>query len=322
MPKTIFSHPRKPSRRVVLVLPAVALAALAGCGHGQGPAPSGCGGAPLAPGDHMFSLQFGGMTRTYILYVPTGYDDAIPTPLVVNFHGWLSSGMQQEMSSEMDPTADADGFMAAYPDGVSHSWNGGSCCPIANDPNNPVDDVGFAKALVRDIGARSCMDPHRVFATGMSNGGVMTNRLACQAADVFAAFAPVAGGLGIPADQCNPGRPVPIVHFHGTADPLAPYDGGTTSPGVVAMMQGWAARDGCDATSTETFVNGAAHCDTWPNCNDGVEVTLCTVDGMGHCWPGSATDDAICTSLGIGPGSLDISANDRMWQLFMKSPLP
>jgi polyhydroxybutyrate depolymerase len=169
------------------------------------------------------------------------------------------------------------------------------------------DDVGFAKALVTVISTAACIDSKRVYATGMSNGGFMAHRLACEAADVFAAIAPVAGQMGV--SNCQPSRPVPVIHFHGTADATIRYDmpqfsaEGVDVPG---MMQRWADRNGCTKGPDPTYMMGTVTCSTWSQCTGGVLVTLCTAEGMGHCWPGTT----FCPS---GPFTTDISATRDGW---------
>jgi polyhydroxybutyrate depolymerase len=259
------------------------------------------------------SLDFGGATRRYLLHVPSGWDGLTPLPLVLNFHGFTYSADQQPEYTGMSPVADANGFAVAYPDGIGNSWNGGACCGSAASGN--VDDVGFARAVVADAQSRICVDRRRVYATGMSNGGFLSHRIACEAADLVAAVAPVAGVLGIDAAACNPSRPVPVMHFHGTSDVIVPY-GGNPLIGYVSVAEtidGWAARDGCSGAPSVTFTNGSAHCETRA-CAEGTEVVLCTIDGMGHCWPGRAT----C----LFTASTDISATEAMWPFFQKFALP
>ena len=135
-----------------------------------------------------------------------------------------------------------------------------------------------------------CIDATRVYVTGMSNGGFMSHRLACEAADVFAAAAPVAGVLGIPPEDCNPSRPIPVLHVHGTADTLVPYDGDTTL-GFVSVPEtfdGWSMRDGCTDEAMVTFTQDDVSCQSHSACDAGVAITLCSVDGGGHCWPGQS----------------------------------
>jgi polyhydroxybutyrate depolymerase len=274
---------------------------------------------PLAPGDSTIMIDHDGISREYTLHVPPGYDGTQRVPLLLNFHGFTSNMAQQIAFSGMNPAADARGFIVAYPNGLanpggtSQSWNAGTCCAFGDTMR---DDLGFARAVVTDISSKACIDPKRVYSTGMSNGGFMSHYLACKATDMFAAIGPVAGVLGIPDAECQPSRPIPVIHFHGTMDTLVPYNGGGTGgAGVPAMFAEWGARNGCTGNPVQTFTNGAAHCDTYETCNAGVKVTLCTIDGMGHCWPGQS----FCP---FGTGSTDIVANEAMLDVFEQYTLP
>lgn len=279
-------------------------------GAGATPLPSeGCSGVALAAGNVTLDLTHAGLARQYLLHTPTGYTGDEPVPLIVNIHGLTSNMEQQELFSGMSPKSDAEGYLVAYPNGIANSWQAGACCANGDDR----DDVGFLKAVVADIGKKSCIDLRRVYATGMSNGGFMSHRLGCEASDVFAAIAPVAGVNGV--TDCNPPRPVPVLHFHGTLDTLVDYNG-TIFPGVRASTQAWADRNGCTDTDPEiTFQNGATRCETWSHCSGGVKVTLCTSEGEGHCWPGTA----LCP---FGAYTLDINADDEMWKFFQGFSLP
>jgi polyhydroxybutyrate depolymerase len=196
-----------------------------------------------------------------------------------------------------------------YPRGTDNSWNAGSCCGEAAAMG--VDDVGFVRAVVQTVSDQLCVDPGRVYATGMSNGGYMSHRLACEAADMFAAVAPVAGAMGIP--DCTPERPVPVVAFHGTEDTLVTYEQGR------AAIDQWLALDGCPAGPTEVETFGGSRCEIWRDCDDGVEVQLCTLDPMGHCWPGGS--EQLCIGI-IGPYSDEIDANARLWSVMSRYRLP
>jgi polyhydroxybutyrate depolymerase len=263
----------------------------------------------LGPGDHTVSIAFGGMDRSTILHVPPAYDSSAPTPLVLNIHGFMSAAWQQVLFSNMNPTADARGFIVAYPDGYQSSWNAGSCCGTAASMG--LDDVGFLKAVVADITSKLCIDAKRVYATGMSNGGYMSHRLGCEASDVFAAVAPVSGAMGI-AD-CTPPRPVPVMAFHGIQDNLVPYDSGHD-----AVTQ-WLWIDGCGTTATRTAYGASSYCDLYETCNDGVKVGFCTLDPMGHCWPGGS--ESLCF-FAIGPYNNDLNASEVMWDFFSQFTLP
>ncbi|MCH9687861.1 MAG: prolyl oligopeptidase family serine peptidase [Deltaproteobacteria bacterium] len=247
---------------------------------------AGCGMPALSPGTHQaLAIEFSGMTRSYDLFVPQAYEPQRPMPLVLGFHGHLGSPSSAASGSMLDPMAQTRGFIAAYPQGLGASWNGGQCCGPAYVYDE--DDVGFAVAVVEQVSAQLCVDPGRVYATGISNGAFLVQRIACEAAEHFTAVASVAGVLGIPAADCTPSTPIAVWHVHGTADQFVPYEGnGPGYPPVPEMMEGWAARNGCDRDPTTVLQRDEVQCDSWPGCTDAVEVTLCTVQGGGHCWPG------------------------------------
>lgn len=279
--------------------------------EGSGPPPSACEVASLfAPGVHTgIVIDVDGVRRSYDLFVPTSYDPTADAPLVVNFHGLLGWPSQQADFSQFNLTAEAHGMLVAYPEGIGQSFNAGACCGQAS--SDGVDDVGFARALVADVALKMCVDPQRVYATGMSNGGHMAHRLACEASDLFAATASVAGVLSLVA-PCVPSRPISMIQFHGTADTIVSYDG---FPNVPNMMAAWAARNGCAGTPETTFDQGDTHCQTWPGCDAGVEVSLCTIDGGGHCWPGNPA----CI---FGQSTTELHASEVIATMFDAQPLP
>ncbi|MCR9163659.1 MAG: alpha/beta hydrolase family esterase [Nannocystaceae bacterium] len=280
----------------------------------SGGVPSGCSARPLEPGEYLGQeVVVDGVTRNYNLYVPEGYDGSSATPLVLNFHGFGSNALQQSFFSEFNVDADERGVIVAYPEGTENSWNGGVCCGVAAEDD--VDDIAFVRALVEAIEDTACVDPARVYATGMSNGGFMSHRIACEAADIITAVGPVAGALVLPVEECTPARPIPVIHFHGTEDTLVPYEGNAAGyPGVEASLQGWADRNGCEPVSTVTFEMDDVSCQTWDACDDEATVTLCTLEGFGHCWPGQP----FCT---VGESSETIRANTMMLDLFEQHAL-
>jgi polyhydroxybutyrate depolymerase len=254
--------------------------------------------------------------------------------VVLNFHGFTSDSSQQILLTNMNAKADAEGFIAVHPDGtgVVKSFNAGLCCGEALDNN--TDDVGFVRDMLDNLASDLCVDPQRIFATGMSNGGFLSHRLACELADRIAAVAPVAGVMGLPS--CTPVRPVPIMHFHGTADPLVPYMGGQpldlpefggvlpTFPSVPDTFEGWRQRNGCPDPAQQpaaiTYQNGDVTCQTYQDCQGDAETTLCTVDGGGHTWPGGFPIEAV--AIYLGHTTMDIVATDAMWTFFQRHPLP
>ena len=245
----------------------------------------------MQPGTTTQNIQFGGTARSYILHVPASYTGKAAVPLVLDFHGILLNDTIQEGISGWQAKADKEGFIVAWPNGIDTAWNVGPCCTTSRT----VDDVGFAKAVVNQIAGQTCVDKKRVYATGYSMGGGMTLDLACNAADVFAAAAPAAFDLMDPAQNnwpCNPSRPITVVDFRSTGDPIVPYNGGATNPpnglpivvtflGAVKTFQKFAQLDQCTGSPTDDSALGAG-CQTYKQCGAGVQLTLCTKQGGGH----------------------------------------
>jgi polyhydroxybutyrate depolymerase len=298
-------------------------ASVSGCGGDEEPSGSavsaslGCEAGTLDSSVTHVDLEFDSVMRSYEIHVPPSYDGVTPLPLVLSFHGFTSSGLGQQALTGMDGLADREGFLVIYPNGLNASWNAGVCCGQSAESN--IDDVGFARALINDMGARGCIDRLRVYATGMSNGGFFSHRLACEAADVIAAVAPVASVIGIDDAACTPARPIPLIQFNGTGDPLVSYDGGglSGSPGAEATTAGWRNRNGCVGEPVVSYQNGDATCETVERCEGDASVTLCTIEGGGHCWPGRPCDQIE----GLGHSTTDIDANEAMWELFSRTSL-
>ena len=192
------------------------------------------------------------------LHIPPGYQQRRPTPLVVNLHGLGESAGEQEALSGMSAKADEAGIIVVYPVSLGQpaTWSVGP-------GQRGAEDVGFIRDLVRQLEDGYSVDRTRVYATGISNGGGMVNRLGCEMSDTFAAIAPVAGAYLFWQD-CHPARPVPVVAFHGTADQIVPYGGqGRALPPLREWAAGWAERNGCGATPRESFRQGAVSAETW-----------------------------------------------------------
>lgn len=280
----------------------------AGAGAGGQSHSSGCGEGTLAAGLQTVTIEHEGMQRSYQRYVPEGLDPEAPVPLMLNFHGFTSNTDAQIAFSGMNTTADREGFIVAYPEGLGAAFNAGkNCCSAYGNPPHMADDVDFARAIIDDIAAKGCIDRRRVYATGMSNGGYMAEYLACEAADVFAAVAPVGSMVPVRTD-CTPSRPIAVIEFNGTEDPFGAEET------FVAAFTAWRKRNGCSEESTRTEF-GASYCDLWDDCAEGVALQHCTLTGMGHCWPGTA----FCVN---GDYNLEISANDEMWEFLRHFSLP
>jgi polyhydroxybutyrate depolymerase len=284
---------------------------------GGGALPGACSGLLAQPLDAVWTLGSDAGARSYRVHVPASYDPARPMPVVLDFHGYTSNGAEEEYLDHMTVKGDAAGFIVVQPDGLNNSWNAGACC--GQSASAGVDDVGFVGAMVDALEEKLCVDTARVFATGMSNGGFMSHRLACELSDRIAAVAPVAGVNGVA--ECNPTRPVPVLHFHGTDDPTIPYAGNAERKwrSVKESTQGWVTRNACKAPPVETLAKGNVHCVTYGECKDGADVTLCTVLGGGHTWPGGAHIPGIVHQ---GMTTHDVSADDVIWTFFENHPMP
>ncbi len=308
-----------------------------------------CPESSLDAGDSTGTLTIDGGARTYNLHVPPGLDRSKPAPLVFAFHGGGQSAAAFEAFAHVQAKADAAGFVLVEPEGTPalpglapgtlDVWNAGNCCELAAQINTNVDDVDFVRAMIDTVTQEVCVDPKRIFATGFSNGAMLSHRLACQLSDKIAAIAAVSGGFGgtnldtTPPDtlfECNPGRQVPVLHIHGTQDACYPFDGGfgplslVTFESVPVTIQNWVARNGCSQTPpTTVLTNGAATCQLYP-CPHAGEVEFCTIDGGGHYWPGGddwAGSEVFCGS-NQGARSADLIANDAFWSWFAAHPMP
>jgi len=238
------------------------------------------------------TLRSGGMDRTYTLHVPPGD----PVGLVLSLHGGGGSGTGQRGLTDFDGVADAHQLLVAYPDGYDKSWADGRGASPAD--RHHVDDVGFLVALTGKLQDDYHIDPGHVFATGMSNGGFMSNRLACDRADVFAAIAAVAGTLGVGV-ACNPSRPVSVWEAHGTADPPVPFNGGKVrgrggvshSVSAESLIGKWRSVDACQGDPSAQALTDVGDGTTvqrfaYPRCAADTEVVFYRIDNGGHTWPG------------------------------------
>jgi polyhydroxybutyrate depolymerase len=269
---------------------------------------------PQTAGSSVTHLEVDGADRSYRIYRPAELP-ASPA-LVVMLHGGLGSGSQAEVSYGWDDVADREGFVVAYPEGVGRTWNTeGGCCGRA--AARSVDDVAFITALVSDVTHRLEVDPDRVYATGMSNGAMMSYTLACRT-DVFAAIAPVAGTML--ADCASP-DPVSVLHIHGTADTHILFGGGrgtgpaqVEGPPIADVIDRWRQIDDC-ADASVTTVGPVERSES--SCASGRAVELVTIDGAGHQWPAS-----IAPRASADPPSRALDATQAIWDFFASHPKP
>lgn len=300
---------RKDLSRVVVALVLVAVS-LSGCRSRSSASPAP---ADVPAGKSEQSIQVGGLTRTFHIYRP--HDLPSPAPLVVMLHGGFGSGTQAEQSYGWDAEADRNHFAVLYPDGRNHAWNvGGGCC---GDPGREgTDDVAFLTAMVKTVEAKVPIDANRIYATGISNGGLMAYRLACDT-DLFAAIGPdSATQLG----ACPDPKPLSVLHIHGTADTRIRYQGGEgdgvahiNGPPVPDVVAGWRTVDGCGPPTVG--VAGAVTTST-AECPSGRAVELITIAGAGHQWPGSPSRPGRETVLGADPPSDAVNATEVFWRFF------
>jgi poly(3-hydroxybutyrate) depolymerase len=213
-------------------------------------------------GTSTVNLQSGGMNRSYLLHIPPGYDGTKPLPLVFDVHGYTSFASEQLMRSKWDQMADKEGFVLIDPEGVNKSWNAGSCCG-----GNSQDDVKYFRDVVAKATAELCIDKKRVYVSGHSNGGAMTYRLACEAADIFAAVAPVCGWMTV--SNCNPARPIPVLAIRGL------NDGTVKISGADADIDEWLSNDKCAKDQVTT----SGVCKTYNSCDAGTQVMDCRPRG-------------------------------------------
>jgi polyhydroxybutyrate depolymerase len=275
------------------------------------------GSVPVGTSTH--HLESGGRNRTYRLYRPVGLAD--PAPLVVMLHGGFGTAAQAESYYGWDAEADAGHFLVAYPDGVDRAWNvGGNCCGVPAKQN--IDDVAFITAMVAAVRADAPIDPLRIYATGISNGGLLAYRLACDAR-LFAAIGPDSATLLGP---CPTPAETSVIHIHGTADHNIPYAGGPgdgpgniDGPAVQTVIAGWRATDQCAAPTTT--VDGPV-ATSLAACPDGRAVELITIAGAGHQWPGSPPRPVIQRLLRLDPPSTVLHATDVIWRFFAAHPAP
>ena len=310
------------------------LALLFGHGGKAGTAPEA-----LPPGDYAYSLAHSGRERRYLLHVPPQAKEGRALPVVLNLHGGGGHAANQKTYSRMDATSDREGFLAVYPNGTGPkgdrwlTWNAGLCCGPA--VREQVDDTGFMLALLDHLARQTPVDRRRVYATGLSNGAMMSYRLAVEAADRIAAIAPVAGAMMMV--RFTPSRPVPVMHIHSVDDPRALYEGGLGPPfpltnhrvqhfSVEKQLGVWIKFNQCDEQpevfptlqgkgndKEQTATKYMYHART-----TGADVILWKLTGAGHVWPGGLRQ---YLERLLGPSTGIIDANTEIWRFFSRYSL-
>lgn len=293
------------------------------------PALSEVSGKIQKPGLYTLSISHNGMARYFKLYVPKTYNAEKPTPLVFSLHG--GGGDMALKASERHykqiSTSDRFGYIALIPNGFSiyksgklATWNAGNCCGLSRD--NKIDDVAFIRSLIERAKELLNIDASKIFASGMSNGGMMSYRLACEMSDTFKAIAAVAGTDN--TVECNPKKPISILHIHAKNDDHVLYNGGigseaadvkyiTNFKSVAETMQKWAKFNKCNLNPVKIVEALGYRCEAYNGCANNVTVQLCTTETGGHSWPGGlpprGTKDASFSGF---------SASVMNWEFFSK----
>lgn len=303
-----------------------------------------------AAADFTHNINVKGATRSFIVHVPDSLKDKKNLPLVIVMHGGGGEAEGIRRQTGMDAVADRNGFIVVYPEGTGgpafknmRTWNAGLCCGTA--VRDKVDDVSFISAMIDFLVQNYAVDKTRVYATGHSNGAMMSYRLACELSGKIAAIAPNSGQRVL-AD-CHPKRPVAVLHIHGTADPCALYECGKKCGGCFGKLLGFdlpgdtwpcasvrdvasqtAAMNGCRTVTDIVFTKGKVTCESFEGCPASAPVELCSIEGAGHVWAGSKGGEnpvcydhperRICTRHEevVGPANNDIDASQFMWDFF------
>jgi polyhydroxybutyrate depolymerase len=268
------------------------------------------------------SIVSSGERRDYLLYVPKSYDRATPTPLVVSMHPAMSWPSSQMNISGWNGVADEHGFIVVYPAGTGHgprTW-------FMEGRRTPsrMPDVVFMSQLIDTLEASYNVDPTRIYADGLSNGGGMAFVLSCTLPDRIAAVGMVSAARSLGWSWCADHRPVPAIAFHGTADPVVPYTGGPTPvgpdvfPSVPGFTATWAQRNHCGPEPVESAAAPDVTRLKYTGCEDDADVVLFTVRGGGHQWPGGRP----LPELLVGPYTRSVDATRLMWSFFSEHRVP
>jgi polyhydroxybutyrate depolymerase len=282
----------------------------------------------LTPGTYEETLTSSDRERRYLLHIPAGVDTTKPLPLVMFFHG--GGGGMYQAAEDYPWTAKADeaGFILVYGQGTSrrdgdliNTWNAGNCCAYARD--NDIDDIQYVRDVVADVQAKIAIDADKIFATGFSNGSMMSYRVACELSDTFAAIGAVSGTDN--TTSCDPSTPISVIHIHAKDDEAAKFDGGsgrqfedtsdwvTDFRSVQSSFDLWRGYNGIADESERVFTGDGVTCDLYDRGTSGVAMELCVLETGGHTWPGGT---AAARRSGLEP-SQALNATDTIWNFFM-----
>jgi polyhydroxybutyrate depolymerase len=273
------------------------------------------------------SIESGGIVRSYQVHVPARKASQA-LPLVLVLHGGGGNGAGMRTPTGMDSSSNTAGFIAVYPDGQQKNWSDGRGTTDAEKAG--VNDVAFLSSLVRQLSSELNADPKRIYVTGISNGGFMSARLACDASSVFAAVAVVAATM--PENvrvNCKPSRAVPFMLIHGTADKIIPASGGTMTKGdggviasAVQTVDLWRNLNKCLSAGMQSEINLANDgtsitLERYTACASGSEVAFFKVTNGGHTWPGGSS---FLPEFLVGKTSRDLNASEAILAFFKSHP--
>ncbi len=291
----------------------------------------------LAPGVYAIgtgtverTINIGDIERSYLLHAPRALSREAAMPLVLVFHGGGGKPAQIERDSKFSELAERHAFLVAYPAGIGKSWNDGRDSDRITAQRDKVDDLAFVSALIDDVARTHNVDAKRIYATGISNGGIFSHYLAANLSSRIAAIAPVVGGMPVAVHEAfKPTHPVSLLVLSGTSDPLVPYDGGDVTVfgrkrgkivSTETAVRTWVQHDRCDTRATVEDLPDIDVKDdcrvqrfTYANGRDGTEVVLLKMIGAGHAWPGGSQ---YLPRRRIGSVCRDINATGVIWEFF------
>ena len=284
-----------------------------------------CRKGKTSPKTYRFNetMQVDGLTRNYTLNLPPDYYESSGFSLVIAMHGGGGSASQFETTSKLTEKANAAGFIVVYPEGtgVINTWNAGTCCGAS--VSNNINDVKFISMLIDKLVGAYKINPKKVYATGHSNGGMMSYRLACELSNKIAAIAPNGSSMVV-TQPCNPSRAVPVLHMHSKLDQNVVHTGGYGNgisvvycPPLDSVLNVWSLKNNCTTTGEVVVSNSNYTQKRWRNCTNNVTIDYYLTNDGGHGWPGG---------LPGGPNadipSTSINANDLLWSFFQQHQLP
>lgn len=311
--------PSTPLQLLTLLL-CFTLSACAGNGRESKPLPK----SSLTAGTYTLEMQHEKRPRKYIVHVPQSYKAFRATPLVISMHGGTGNMSIQANDKiyHMISKSEEAGFIAVFPNGYSRfrngkfaTWNAGNCCGKAQ--SNQVDDVGFIKKVIADVKKRTNIDNNRIYANGMSNGGMMSYRLACELSNTVSAIAAVAGTDN--TQYCKPSKPISILHIHAIDDDHVQFNGGSGVKALASVdfvsvpntVKKWVRKNECRPTPKRILQTKGAYCDLYTGCKDRTQVKLCVTNSGGHSWPGSSK-----RGFKKSKASQAINATDMLWDFY------